>query len=275
MRVLKPFKKKTIFLFGILVSLVIIGQCKNFPYNDENHPDDIEVISQWDLPQVLNEISGIAYLSENQIACVQDELGSVFIFDTNSKKIIKKIDFGEKGDYEGITIVEQTIFILRSDGSLFELTALGKGNGKAKIHASPFSKGNDFEGLTYDKRENRLLISMKESKEKNQFRGIYAFNLETKTFEKEPVVKLEFPYEDENLKFRPSEIAWTENGIFLLTSKNPAIIRYENEIPKEVYFLDENQFPQPEGLTFGENGKIFLSSEGSPGKLFQIELKKK
>src|SRR5688572_17114686 len=40
---------------------------------------DVRIESSWQLPEVLREVSGIAYLSVDRIACVQDELGNIYI----------------------------------------------------------------------------------------------------------------------------------------------------------------------------------------------------
>ena len=40
---------------------------------------DVKVISKWEVPDILREVSGIAYLGPNRFACVQDEQGTIFI----------------------------------------------------------------------------------------------------------------------------------------------------------------------------------------------------
>src|SRR4051812_36721866 len=76
--------------------------------------------SALELPDTLREISGIVALSDKRFACIQDENGIVFILNTESKAVEKYIRFGDNGDYEGIAKVEDSYFILRSDGVLFE-----------------------------------------------------------------------------------------------------------------------------------------------------------
>src|SRR5688572_8779567 len=88
--------------------------------NDEQSAN-IVIREQWDLPEDLKEISGIAYLGSDNFACVQDELGTIFIFNTGSGKIEKKIAFGGTGDYEGLTVNGDIAYIVRADGRLFEI----------------------------------------------------------------------------------------------------------------------------------------------------------
>src|SRR5690606_2804436 len=40
---------------------------------------EVKILNKWELPEVLKEVSGIAYLEENLFACVQDEDGKIFI----------------------------------------------------------------------------------------------------------------------------------------------------------------------------------------------------
>ncbi len=61
------------------------------------------------LPENLKEISGLSFYKENQLACVNDEKGNVFIYDLQKENIVEKIEIGKKGDYEGIEVVEEVV----------------------------------------------------------------------------------------------------------------------------------------------------------------------
>ena len=52
-----------------------------------------EIKNSNSLPESLNEISGITYISNNTFACVQDEDGFIFIYNTERNEILKKIKF--------------------------------------------------------------------------------------------------------------------------------------------------------------------------------------
>src|SRR6476620_1551795 len=88
---------------------------------------NVHVTQKWSMPKELTEISGMVYLSNNQFACIQDEDGSIFIYNTATNKVDKEIPFSKHGDYEGIAVVGSTAYVLRSDGTLFEvMNYLGK-----------------------------------------------------------------------------------------------------------------------------------------------------
>ena len=74
------------------------------------------------LPDILHEISGLTDIDSTTFACIQDENGILFIYDTGKDAITEQYKFNIDGDYEGITRVDRTIYVLKSDGVLFEIT---------------------------------------------------------------------------------------------------------------------------------------------------------
>ena len=76
------------------------------------------------MPKDLTEISGLSYLDEQRFVCVQDELGKIFIYNIGSSSVEKEIPFGGVGDYEGLAVVDKTVWVLRADGKLFEVSNL-------------------------------------------------------------------------------------------------------------------------------------------------------
>ena len=51
----------------------------------------ITIIKKWSMPKELTEISGLSYKDEKQFACVQDEVGKIFIYNTASSSVEKEI----------------------------------------------------------------------------------------------------------------------------------------------------------------------------------------
>src|ERR1043165_171386 len=103
------------------------------------------------LPSSLNEISGIVSLNTNEIACVQDELGHVYLYDLKTSSVTKEYNTQLVGDYEGITLVGNTIYMLRSDGVLIEYPDFRSPGLKIKEYFLNLPSSNN-EGLCYDQR---------------------------------------------------------------------------------------------------------------------------
>ena len=166
------------------------GDKKNGDSNDSEISSQVKVVQKWDLPSVLKEVSGIAYIDDQRFACVQDEEGKIFIFNTALNKIEKEMPFGAPGDYEGITLNGTTAYVVRADGRLFE-TDMSGAKSDAKEYPTSLTAEQNIEGLCYDKNNNRLLLAIKADEPgKPGYKGIYAFDIATKKFVKEPVFKI-------------------------------------------------------------------------------------
>lgn len=247
------------------------------------------------LPDILHEISGITAIDSLSIACIQDENGAVFVFDLQKNKISNRLVFDNNGDYEGITRVGNKFYILRSDGVLYEIENTKQSDLKKEIFMTGIPAGN-IEGLCYDGQNNRLLIAPKENLDKEAVkkgkRPVYGFDLtkealfdlpvynfdlsEIKRFESESKGKPEEKDKkgkdkkkkeknDPGIEFKPSEIgihpltkdiyilSGAENMLFVFDSTGT--IKYNENLKPEL-------FSNPEGITFLNNGDMFISNEG-------------
>ena len=143
-------------------------------------PGDVTINERWDLPDVLKEISGLAYIDGERFACVQDEDGIVFIYNTADKRIEKQVPFAGPGDYEGITVKGNTAYVVRADGVLYEVS-LGGESENAKTYKTPLTIEHNVEGLCYDAGNDRLLMAIKDNEPGNlPYKGVYAFDLSKK-----------------------------------------------------------------------------------------------
>jgi hypothetical protein len=131
---------------------------------DFDHPSSITK-----LPQKLHEISGITFYKKNELACVQDEKGVIYFYDIKKDKLRKSkdISFSNDKDYEGIANVEDTLFVLCSNGDISEIDA-SNDSSYSLTYNTFLSKHNNTEGLCYDKQSNRLLIACKADLKKEQ-----------------------------------------------------------------------------------------------------------
>ena len=251
--------------------------------DNKSSASDVRVVSKWDLPEELKEISGIAYMDNNRFACVQDEKGIIFIYNHGSNAIEKQIPFRGAGDYEAIAVNGNTAFVATADGELFEVNIAG-GNTAVKKHKTGLTAAHDVEGLCYDKNNNRLLLAGKNDDPANKnYKGIYAFDLASKSFNQTPVFKIEKG--DLQLKndggkkndVMPSEIGLhpLTNEIYITDGPNARLLIL-NSHGKVSRLLDLGKsFAQPEGIAFSPGGEIFISNEGSKGtgNIMQIEIR--
>ena len=246
------------------------------------------------LPPTLNEISGITFLNENEIACVQDELGIIYIYDLRTEKITKEYKTNLVGDFEGITIVGNTIYLLRSDGVLVEYPDFRSPNMKIKEYFLNLPSLNN-EGLCYDMKNYRLLIAAKikpgQAAENRDIRHIYSFDLKTKVPNNTPIIKLnvadietaalkfDIPIRYKTNKktgekinmfnFRPSEIAVhpINGNTYILSANDKLFLILDKEgAIKNLTALDPKLFNKAEGLAFLSDGTMLISNEAQKGK---------
>ncbi|MDB5264104.1 MAG: hypothetical protein JWQ14_3387 [Adhaeribacter sp.] len=238
------------------------------------------------MPAILREVSGIAYIDDNRFACVQDESGVIFIYNTKTKKIEQQITFGAAGDYEGIALVKNIAYVVRSDGKVFEVNDITTRSPHIKEYSTPLTTKNNVEGVAYDRKGNRLLLAIKgnETDEAN-FKGIYGFDLKSKTLAVKPVYKIDLndslleanSGKKVGTRIQPSDIAIhpSTGDIYLLEGTNPQLFildptgRLTNR-----YKLPGSGFSQPEGLDFSPNGDLYISNEGKKeaGNILKVQV---
>jgi hypothetical protein len=302
LRVISPGKNKfySVVIFLLAGLLFINPMCKTplkeltrFPYKIRK-PDHKYV-----LEQKLAEVSGLSFISDNEVALIQDEIGSLFIYNLEKNAITKKITFSKKGDFEDLKILGDSAFILRSDGSLFELKNIFQSGASITENPvnTPLSAKNNTEGLCYDDRKKLLLIACKgdaglknSGKKYKDKKAVYSFNPETGLLSDTPYVLIDVNEVEKLARgtyknviekfvrfyarsglvgvFEPSGIAihpFTRD-IYLISSvgKVLVIVTPEGKLAKVVR-LSPTIFKQPEGIAFDQSGNLFISNEGRDG----------
>ncbi|MEM6396400.1 MAG: SdiA-regulated domain-containing protein [Bacteroidota bacterium] len=226
----------------------------------------------------LREISGLELGDENEILCIQDEDGEVFVLDLETEKIASQHRFAKDRDYEGIARVGDVIYVLERDGDLhyFDFSVRTEKYDSEKLETG-FSYRNDTEGLCYDAANDQLLVVPKEQNleaipERSHLRSVYAYSLGSRNIDPQPVFSVD-EYELGQLvygertryTFKPSAIAVHPNNehIYLLSAVGESLLVVDRN--GEIVFLkrlDRSIFPQPEGIIFDREGRLIISTEG-------------
>ncbi|MEO6167070.1 MAG: SdiA-regulated domain-containing protein [Chitinophagales bacterium] len=151
---------------------------------------------KYELPEILNEVSGLTDIDHDNIARVQDELGIIYIYHLPKQSIINQYPFEPIGDFEGLTRVGNTMYILRSDGRLKEISNYNtKASAVKHFNFSLVTPNN--EGLCYDPRFNRLLLAAKSKPGEPYLKSdrlIYSFDLTSGQPDKTPYMRLDVPH---------------------------------------------------------------------------------
>ena len=246
----------------------------------------ITIVKKWDMPKSLAEISGLSYIDGQRFACVQDELGKIFIYNTTSSSVEREISFGAPGDYEELAVIGETIWVLRADGKLFEVSNMDAAKPSVKEYSTQLTTKQDPEGLCYDKKNNRLLIAIKGAEPGNEnYKGIYAFDLSLKKMDQQPVFKIDLQNKvfgsgsDKKKRntINPSGISIhpVTGDIYIVDGRNPQLLIIDaGGNIKKLYTLNSKEFAQPEGITFNSAGDLFIANEGTkqPGNIVQVKI---
>ncbi|GEQ85707.1 hypothetical protein ULMS_12150 [Patiriisocius marinistellae] len=272
-------KTLKIISYGMMVFLIIAGFFAFSAQNDRNQNNiskQYSIQKTWNLPKDLNEISGIAWLPDGNIASVQDEDGIIFIYNLDSNKIIEEIEFEGSGDYEGITIKDNDAYVLRSDGTIYEVSNFRSKNKTVKSFKTDFSSKNNVESLALNSKTNSLIIAPKDRDKSDSFKGLYEIPINSKAMNASPSIKINMT--DEAFKnyqkkkvyktFSPSDVAiHPKNGkYYVLEGKNPKLVILDKKgTIEKVYELNKKHFAQPEGITFSPDGVLYISNESGDG----------
>ena len=227
------------------------------------------------LESKLNEISGIAWdKKRNFFVAEEDEDGVIYLLDRNEKSILKTYEFGESGDYEDIALIDTTVYILRSDGTIFKYNfdPSKKGQELSKLE---LPGENDFESMYYDPDRKALIILCKNcAMDKNSKVSAFAYYIDSTGFDSKPVYQIDLAAiqklsPQKTSRFQPSAAAIhpKQDKLYIISSVSKQLVITDLDGNVEgVYVLAPKMFPQAEGICFQKNGEMYISNEGGKGR---------
>ena len=259
-----------------------------FPYVFKS-PDTSFVLSE-----ELNEISGLSQCGvDSLLVCVQDEAGILYFISKRSGAIVREVEFYKKGDFEGVEVVGNTIFAIKSKGDVFEIKDWEKPQQQLTVYDTRLNKLANVEGLGYDSSSGKLLLACKGKMEKDSSfsRAVYGFDLATKKLDSLPVFMVDLnllhSYIDGDLPvkylekisekfdpkkgfiFGPSGIAIhpVSKNVYLLSSVGKMLIVL-SPTGKIIHIEKFNKkiHLQPEGICFDRDGTLWISNEAKKAK---------
>ena len=294
----------------ILLLLAVFNSCRSNPGSDKLNGTDTAAVTvqaeknnngiggydlakpnhTWRLPDQLVEVSGNAWLDANHLVLIEDLHQALYLIKLDDKKatLEKTIAFAEtekdKVDIEDVAIVDNTVYALWSHGVVFKISDW---QGKPKVDKieTGLTRQNNTEGLCYDPVSKTLLIACKDDAgiqdDKKSAKAVYQFDISKQKLVQPPYMvihKKDFEQiSQDKLSFNPSAIAVhpVTHDIYILTTrdnKGMAIFSHDGVL-KSYQTIDKELMPQPEGICFSPDGKLYISSEGKkgePGNLFEF-----
>lgn len=256
---------------------------------------DFDQVIKTELPAELQEVSGITLLDPNTLACIQDEDGVIYLYDLRKQQLIRTIPFAGAGDFEGIARKRNELFVLRSDGFVFEIRNWKRTKPVVDSFQTHIPNINN-EGFCYDSLTDRLLIGSKskvnKEPEMKHVRTIYSLNLQTRQVEydrtwilhtkevlayaKEHRIDLHLkPAKKDtsilkpNLKIKISGLYVhpKTQELYVLSAADHYLMVFNRERKiTGLKALNPEVYNKSEGITIAADGTIYISNEGQAGK---------
>jgi uncharacterized protein YjiK len=241
--------------------------------------------TEWIMPKELNEISGISFIDDHTLACVQDEKGIIFLYDLKRSIVTKRIDFAGKGDYEGIAVKGRSAYVITGDGTLYEVDDF-LNEPKISTYQLNLKKNEESEAICYDPSGNRLLLAFKNRKKEDVVPGLFEFDLATKKFSDSAVVQMDLEnapvkkkYRNNNRKlWQPADISIDndQKKIYVIDAINGNLMGFSSEGELEQMIpVDNKRIRHPEGIAISNTGSIYICNDANKdgkGKIVKFDL---
>jgi uncharacterized protein YjiK len=230
---------------------------------------------QWELPQRLREISGLATAPGDRIFAHDDERAVIYEIDPRAGRLIKAFALGDRtaqDDFEGIAVVDDRLFLVSSNGRLYESSEGEDGERVLfNTYGTGAGRGCEVEGLAFEPVDRTLLLLCKAPRDAalEGFVAIYRWSVDDRAMAGDSLLRIPDAALGESLpddQFRPSGIERHPHtgNYFIVAAQQEAIaeISPTGDVLGVVTFAP-GVHRQAEGLTFTEDGSLFIADEGA------------
>jgi hypothetical protein len=261
----------------LLIFMMISTACSQKPKFEGPKGYDINMPQKIVMPISLEEISGIAFYKGNSdtVYAQEDENGKLYFLHPGDKKA-SYFKFGKHGDYEDVAICNNTVIMLRSNGTLFTFPLADIYQQEAEGNVTEWKdllpKG-EYEGMYADELSKLIYVICKNcaDEKSSKIANGYIFQLsgdgkitQNGTFTVD-VQDIESLAGEKKIKFHPSALAWNHhtNEWYIISSINKLLVVTDsNWKVTATYKLNPALYIQPEGIAFDKNGNLYISNEG-------------
>lgn len=239
------------------------------------NPSKTDPVAMWIMPNELKEISGLALTSDGNVLAHDDEIGRVYVIDPRGGVILKRFNLGESpphGDFEAITTAGNNIYLLDSNGKLYEFQDGDNGaNVPYSIRNTKLGKDCEFESMVYEADSNWIVMPCKLVKNKSLKDQIVIYRWKLEGPDSSRVSMITIP-EAQAIgsnpwkQLNPSDVAIDPaNGNYVMITSHPdkAII----EVTPGGQLVRSQPLPsghnQPEGVAITKDSILMVSDEAT------------
>jgi hypothetical protein len=222
------------------------------------------------LPKGLTEDSGLAVVGDHLLAH-DDERSIVYEIDPKGGRVIRTFALGrrggEKGDFEGIAIAEDQLYLITSDGRLL---VAAKWRAGLEVSAAEYQTGAgnrcEIEGIAFDStaREMRLACKATRPTERPDVLTMLRWSIDRRVLVDPPVV-VPLGGGKKGAALHPSDLARdpvTGNWVVIAARENLLVeIGTDGRVIGSTK-LSKSRHRQPEGLAITREA-VFIGDEGA------------
>ncbi len=235
--------------------------------------DSSRPVAMWIMPPELREISGLALTADGRILTHDDEVAKISVLDPRRGILLKQFTLGTgmRGDFESITVAGSDIYMLASNGVLFQLQEGADGAGVPYSAVDLHLKNNcEFESMVYQADSDWLVMPCKNAKDKSLDHNlvVYRWKLHAPDAQRLSMVTIPFAQLVGRNKWKnlhPSDITIdpTTGNFVMITSHEKALI----ETTRDWDLVRAEPLPpghnQPEGIAITKDSILMISDEAT------------
>ncbi len=239
----------------------------------DKEPGSKKPVAMWIMPPELREISGLALTPDGRVLAHDDEVSKIYVIDPRRGIIIKQFTLGTgmRGDFESITMAGSDIYMLASNGVLYQFQEGEDGAGipysAVDLH---LGKECEFESMVYQADSNWLVMPCKNATDKSLQHNlvIYRYRLSGPNSSGVSMVTIPFAQLIGANKWKnlhPSDITIdpATGNYVMITSHEKALI----EMTPAGDLVRAQPLPeghnQPEGIAITKDSILMLSDEAT------------
>jgi uncharacterized protein YjiK len=239
----------------------------------ENMLADYQPAKSAPLAPSLREASGLTPAGATSLFTHNDEYAIIYEINQTDGTVIRAFALGRptlRGDFEGVAILAERLYLVSSDGRVFE-TAPAAHRTRARFNVYDTGVGDhcEVEGLSLGRTDDELLLLCKLQKDA-LLQGrlqIFAWSLASRLAPARLLVDTPFlsvMSKSAASDFRPSDLARDPaDGTLYVLSVSGAVLAIDDRGAARGYLpLDRERHPQPEGLALLSDHSLVIADEG-------------
>lgn len=256
-----------------LLVLLPLASCGERTEPASTKPSSDTGRQQWTMPDVLNEISGLALTADERLLAVTDEVAVVYQLDFDEGGIVKRFAFGQpaaRDDFEGITVAAGRVWLMTSDGVLYSAPEAGDGAyvDYERIETR-IGRECELEGLATSADGESLVLLCKNGRDQDRLR-LHEWRIADGEHADEKLPEKDMEAAAGSKRIRPTGIARRPGSDRWIVLAGPQHVVFDVDgalgLNGVIMRLDAERHRQAEGVEMTRDGRLLIADEGGKGR---------